>query len=146
MPLVTPKGLGHNKLTTRHTYSKEDCGHDHDDPSMSPGSRSGRGAMTLTPAPNGAKKFYIAHSASESDASPKRWRAGLSWPEETYSFFRKEESNTVPKLQRTGVRPLCQRAHSSFSVFPGFYRSINCQLSISRKSLPICDIVRTLLA
>ena len=27
---------------------------------MSPGSRSGRGAMTLTPAPNGAKEFNVA--------------------------------------------------------------------------------------
>ena len=41
-----------------HLYSKEDCGRD--DPSMSPGSRSGRGAMTLTPAPNGAKEFNVA--------------------------------------------------------------------------------------
>ena len=39
-------------------YSKEDCGRN--DPSMSPGSRSGRGAMSLTPAPNGAKEFSIA--------------------------------------------------------------------------------------
>ena len=39
-------------------YSKEDCGRN--DPSMSPGSRSGREAMTLTPAPNGAKAFNIA--------------------------------------------------------------------------------------
>ena len=42
------------------TYSKEDCGRD--DPSMSPGSRSGRGAITLTSAPNGAKEFNIAHT------------------------------------------------------------------------------------
>ena len=71
-----PRWLGHNKLTTRHTYSKEDCGHN--DPSMSPGSRSGRGAMTLTPAPNGAKESNITHRTSETDASPKRRRAGLS--------------------------------------------------------------------
>ena len=55
--------LGYNKLTTRHRYLKEDCGRN--DPSMSPGSRSGRGAMTLTPAPNGAKEFYIARRTSK---------------------------------------------------------------------------------
>ena len=53
-----PNGLGHNEITTRHTYSREDCGHN--DPSMSPSSRPGRGAMTLTPAPNGAKAFNMA--------------------------------------------------------------------------------------
>ena len=44
-------------------YSKEDCGRN--DPSLSPGSRSGRGAMTLTLAPNGAKAFNIANRTSE---------------------------------------------------------------------------------
>ena len=39
-------------------YSKEDCGRN--DPSMSPGCRSGRGVMTLTPAPKVAKEFNIA--------------------------------------------------------------------------------------
>ena len=56
---LNPNGLEHNEITTRHTYPREDC--DHNDPSLSPSSRSGKGAMTLTPAPNGAKTFNIAH-------------------------------------------------------------------------------------
>ena len=39
-------------------YSKEDCGRN--DPSMSPGSRSRRGTMTLTPVPNRVKEFNIS--------------------------------------------------------------------------------------
>ena len=50
-------GSSRDNLLPAALYSKEDCGHN--DPSMSPGSRS-RGAITLTPAPNGAKVFYIA--------------------------------------------------------------------------------------
>ena len=58
---LNPDGLEHNEITTRHTYLREDCGHN--DPSMSPSSRSGRGAMTLTPAPNGAEAILPVRSA-----------------------------------------------------------------------------------
>ena len=53
-----PEKAGLHNSTTRHNYSKEDCGHN--DLSLSPISHSGREAMTLTPAPNRAKVFYIA--------------------------------------------------------------------------------------
>ena len=50
-------GSSRDNLLPGTLYSKEDCGRN--DPSMSPASRS-RGAITLTPAPNGGKVFYIA--------------------------------------------------------------------------------------
>ena len=82
-------------------YSKEDCGRN--DPSMSPGSRSGRGAMTLTPAPNGAEAFNIANRTSE------------SWQRKMF-FLPRGDLNTVPKLGRTGVRPLGQAAYALLSL------------------------------
>ena len=57
IPTFNPNGIGPNEITTRHMYSREDCGHN--DPSMSPSSRSGRGAMALTPAPNGVKASML---------------------------------------------------------------------------------------
>ena len=77
---VTPEGLGYNELTTRHTCLKEDCGHN--DPLMSPGSRLGRGAIALTPAPNGAKVFYITHRTRCIA------KAMEGWPKEKKSFSR----------------------------------------------------------
>ena len=44
-------------------YSKEDCGRN--DPSKSPGSCTGRGAVTLIPTPNGAKVFYVARTEDQ---------------------------------------------------------------------------------
>ena len=94
---LTPEGAWSQRDNYQaHLYSKEDCGRNY--PSMSPGSRSGRGALTLTPAPNGAKEFYIA-CRTRCIA-----KATESWSKETYSFFREGNlSNTVPKLRRTGV-------------------------------------------
>ena len=48
---------------------------------MSPGSRSDRGAMTLTLAPIGAKEFSIAHSTRCIAKTTE------SWSKEKYSFF-----------------------------------------------------------
>ena len=60
---LTPEGAWSQRDNYQaHMYSKEDCGRN--DPSMSPGSRSGRRAMTLTPAPNGAKGFNIAFNVA----------------------------------------------------------------------------------
>ena len=88
-PLNRKRGVGSRHMVSRDDslpgtlYSKEDCGRD--DPSMSPGSRS-RGAITLTPAPNGAKVFYIARRTrciAENTVSLTE-----SWLKETYYFGR----------------------------------------------------------
>ena len=107
---ATPEGLGHNELTTRHTYSKEECGRD--DPLMSPGSRSSRGAMTPTPAPNGAKEFNIAlqdqwagwiAEATESLSELAKEKKCSSFREGNRTqCLSSEESAFVPSAKRAG--------------------------------------------
>ena len=87
-------------------YSKEDCSRN--DPSISPGSRSGRGAMTLTPSPNRAKAFNIA------------------------------DSNTVPRLRRDDVRPLGQAAWVSVRHKVLVYLVVGSRFLFARQTQTIC--------
>ena len=66
-------------------YYQEHCTQKKTVAAMSPGSCPGRGAVTLTPDPNGAKVFNITRRAQRG-------------------------SNKVPKFKRIGVRPLSQGA------------------------------------
>ena len=62
---------------------------------MSPGSRSSRGAMTLTPAPSGAKAFSIAN------------RTSASWRRKNVSSSARgfEHSADAPKSWSSTPRP-----------------------------------------
>ena len=78
--LVNPKRADLMKI-----YYQEHCTQKKTVAAMSPGSCPGRGAVTLTPDPNGAKVFNITRRAQRG-------------------------SNKVPKFKRIGVRPLSQGA------------------------------------
>ena len=81
-------------------YLREDCGHE--DPSMSPGSCSGREAGTLTPAPNGAKVFYVARRTRCIAETTE------SWPKEKYFFFREGDQTWFLSPEEPVFDPLAK--------------------------------------
>ena len=67
--------------------------------------------MTLTPDPNGAKKFNIAHRTSKPDASPERRRAGLRLAKKICFFFREgnQEEPVFDPLAERALEDECGR-------------------------------------